>query len=301
MNQPDDSHLHKDVRPLLDQSDSARTAFLEKEMAWIPYPLADAHLERLHRISLMPRCERMPCALIYGPSNNGKTALISQFARESLGRNSDAEDQGAKTFARIVAPALADEGRLYLEILKTFSASIGRLGSSKELLKAAEFHLSGSGIQLLFIDEFQHLIAGSTQQHRACMNGLKNLSTKLRISIIGCGTEAAYNAIQSDPQLENRFFPMELPAWKFGEDFKILVTRIESRLPLRKPSMLASGAIAKLIFQRSNGLLGEIIALCKSAARHAILTSKSECIRTEEINSCGYLGPEQRRNRFLGK
>ena len=300
MSDQDNSHVHPDVRPILDQDDPTRLNFLSRDF-FIAYPLVSQHLARMHMFATMPRCERMPCGLIYGPSNSGKSALINQFSRECRGRSMEGDIHTSEPFAYLLAPPQADEARLYLEILKLFAAPIGRAGSAKELQKAAEFHLGGSGIQVLFIDEFHHFVAGTQQQHRVCLHAIKNISTKFRISIVGCGVDTAFNAIQHLPELENRFFPMELTPFKLGEDFKILLSRIEARLPLKNPSKLGESVLAKLIYQRTGGLIGEIVTMCKAAARSAITATKSECIRQEELNNCGYLGPEQRRNRFLGK
>jgi Bacterial TniB protein len=130
------------------------------------------------------------------------------------------------------------------------------------------------------------------------MNAVKNLSTKLQMTIIGCGLPTAFNALHSDPQVENRFYPMELPAWTYGEEFKRLLTSLEARLLLREPSNLSSAPSARVIHSRTGGLLGEVIALLVAASEMALQEGR-ECITGKDLSSSDYLGPEERRKRFV--
>jgi len=185
-----------------------------------------------------------------------------------------------------------------MEILTALHAPLARTSTAREVSTDAQFHLQSAGVQLLIIDEFQHFITGTRAQVRVAMNAVKNLSTKLQICIIGCGLPTAFNAIHSDPQVENRFYPMELPAWTYTEEFKRLLTSLEARLLLREPSNLSAASLARVIHTRTSGLLGEVVTLL-AAACGVVLHEGRESITAKDLAVADYLGPDERRKRFV--
>ncbi|HEM8498772.1 TPA: TniB family NTP-binding protein, partial [Burkholderia multivorans] len=48
---------------------------------WIDYPRATQALQQLERLFETPRRERMPCLLLHGDSNIGKTKITAKFRR----------------------------------------------------------------------------------------------------------------------------------------------------------------------------------------------------------------------------
>src|SRR2546423_1765777 len=74
--------------------------------------------------------------------------------------------------------------------------------------------------RMLIIDEIHHVLAGSLLQQHNFLNTIKHLSNELQIPIVGVGTREAFNALQTDPQLANRFEPVFLPRWTIGSGLK---------------------------------------------------------------------------------
>lgn len=291
-------HIHADLRNRLEFPVGSRvegSAFPE----YVPYPWAETYIAQMISFGTMGRVDRMPCGLVFGPSNNGKTKLLDQLEKRLSRLHSSLETTGRPNYLRIMAPSLADESRLCLEILASIGAPMGRISTAKELPNDAAFHLRSANIRLLLIDEFHQLITGSRQQTKVCMNTIRNISTRLQISVVGFGLQTAYNALFSDPQLENRFYPMPLSPWSYGANFKELLTRFESRLLLKEPSNLASPSLARKIHAKTAGLLGEVRSILSEATKHALENGK-ERITEETLSKCGYLGPAERRERFTG-
>ncbi len=75
------SHLHPAARQMLDLDDEQRVRALRTDR-WIDYPRATQALQRLQRLLDAPQRERMPCMLLHGPSNIGKTLIVAKFLRE---------------------------------------------------------------------------------------------------------------------------------------------------------------------------------------------------------------------------
>jgi len=107
------------------------------------------------------------------------------------------------------------------------------------------------------------------------------MSNELQIPIVGVGTREAFNAIQTDRQLANRFQPLFLPRWSIGDRLKPetdpylqLLASCECLLRLNRPSNLTRPTLALKILSLSEGLIGEVSAIVTSAAVKAIASGK---------------------------
>ena len=151
--------------------------------------------------------------------------------------------------------------------------------ASVETLYTQTLHLMRTfGVKMLIIDEFHSMFSGTARKQRDMMNTLKRLCNELQIPIIGVGTENAVNILHTDKQFASRFEVCELPAWEFNEDFLRLMMSFESVLPLKEASNLASPDMARAIFYKSKGNLGNVSRLLERCAVEAIRT------KTEKIN-----------------
>jgi hypothetical protein len=92
----------------------------------------------------------------------------------------------------------------------------------------------------------------------------------------------------------NRFVPISLPVWSEDDEYPRLLSTLEALLPLRKPSGLAEPVLAGKIFSRSEGVLGEIVAIVTRAAVGAVL-SGAEAISPQMIEKGGFIAPSDRR------
>jgi hypothetical protein len=125
---------------------------------------------------------------------------------------------------------------------------------------------------MLIIDEIHHVLVGSTNQQRVVMNAIKYLSNELQIPLVGVGTLEAVRAIQADPQLASRFYRTELPLWCMGREYRKLLASFERMLPLKRPSQLAKEPLATKLLAMTEGTIGELSTLLKSAAIYAVRT-----------------------------
>ena len=104
------------------------------------------------------------------------------------------------------------------------------------------------------------------------MNAVKYLSNELQIPLVGVGTLEAVRAIQADPQLARRFYRAELPLWRMGREYRKLLASFERMLPLQRPSQLAKDPLATKLLAMTEGTIGELSTLLKSAAIYAVRT-----------------------------
>ena len=153
------------------------------------------------------------------------------------------------------------------------------------------------GLRVLIIDEIHHILAGNLNRQRAFLNVLKYLGNELQVSIVAVGTRDAFRALQTDPQLANRFEPALLPRWEFDTDFLRLLASFERMLPLHEPSELHDTSVATKLFSMSEVYIGELSRLLASAAECAIQTGR-ERIDVLVLDKIDWVSPSERRRQI---
>ena len=75
------SHLAPSTRRQAALDDVERIRITQGDR-WIDYPRALRAREHLERLLTTPKRERMPCMIVHGDSNIGKTLILHKFQRE---------------------------------------------------------------------------------------------------------------------------------------------------------------------------------------------------------------------------
>lgn len=110
------SHLAPGIRQLLSLDDAARIRAMQRDR-WIDYARASAVLERLTRLLGTPERDRMPCLLLHGESNIGKTQIIRKFARDHPPTFDEERGVERRQIISMQMPALPDHRRFYSALL----------------------------------------------------------------------------------------------------------------------------------------------------------------------------------------
>ena len=119
------SHLAPADRHQAEFDDGARIAIIQRDR-WIDYPRAAQARERLNRLLATPQRERMPCMVLYGESNIGKTLIIRRFTRD----HPNAFDAAAGVERIPVAESQADRlGELLLP--GSCQSGVSRIGRTR--------------------------------------------------------------------------------------------------------------------------------------------------------------------------
>ena len=263
---------------------------------WIGYARAEAALAAIDDVLSFPKRTRMPNLLLVGPTNNGKTMIVEKFRRSHPPVEAiDAEVGVARVpVLKIQMPPGPDERRFFGAILEGLGMGQWSGGNLAARQNDAVRLMHANEVRMLVIDELHNILSGARNQQRRLLNLLRWLGNELQIPLVGVGTPEALRAIRSDDQLANRFEPLPLPLWTEDEAYRRLLGTLEAVLPLRKPSGLAEPALASAIFARSEGVLGEIVAIVTRAAVDAVL-SGSEAISPRLIEKSGFTSPSDRR------
>lgn len=287
-------HLHNKTFELVTNSSDLERIHSVKKYKWIGYTNALKINKKLEDLRDYPQNLRMPNLLLIGDSNNGKTAILHKFTNENESYIDEETQELKIPVLMIQSPPDPDEKRFYNSILESLFAPY-KSSEKIEMRQQRVIHLLKKvELKVLIIDEIHHLLSGTMAKQRSFLNVIKYLANELRISIVCCGTREAFNAIQTDPQLANRFEPKVLQKWKFDEEFLRLLASFERILPLKEPSFLIENSIASLILSKSEGLIGEISKVLELATILAI-ESGVEKINKNILDNIDYISPSDRR------
>lgn len=275
------AHLAASVRAQAEMDNDTRIQLLQRDR-WIDYPRANQALAQLDRLLTTPQRERMPCMVLYGDSNIGKTQVVAKFRRNHPATFDDLTGVEHQPVVAMQMPATPDQHRFYTALLFELGAPHSATASLSVLERLARELLRRIAPRMLVVDEVHHLLAGSYREQRAALNLLKFLANDLKISIVLVGTDDAMLATGTDAQTRSRFTPFEIPRWKESDEFRRLLSAFEKVLPLRRASNLAGRSIVKLILAGSDGLTGAVSNILNRAAEMSIRDG-SECISLEHL------------------
>lgn len=240
---------------------------------WVDYPRAVEARQRLERLLCMPERERMPCMIIHGVSNIGKTLIVRKFQREHPTIFDDARGVEHRKIVAMQMPATPEQHRFYSALLFELGAPHNTSAGLSTLERLARDLLRRIAPRMLVVDEVHHLLAGSYREQRASLNLLKYLANDLRLSIVLVGTDDAPIALQTDAQMSSRFTPFEVPRWRENDEFRRFLAAFGKLLPLRKASELTEREVVQFILAASAGLTGEVVRILNEAAELAIRDS----------------------------
>ncbi|WP_221412876.1 TniB family NTP-binding protein [Elizabethkingia anophelis] len=287
-------HLHPKTADIVKNSSLDERILSVKKFKWIGYTTAKSIQKKLEDLRDYPKTLRMPNLLLVGDSNNGKTVLLNRFAESNTSFIDEETQELRLPVLMIQAPPDPDEKRFYNSILESLYAPY-RQSEKIELRQQRVIHLlSKIQLKMLIVDEIHHLLAGTMAKQRTFLNVLKFLANELRICLVCAGTREAFNAIQTDPQLANRFEPKVLQKWRNDEEYLRLLASFENILPLKNPSYLIEGSLATTILAKSEGLLGEISKILELATILAI-ESGVEKITRNILENIDYIAPSERK------
>lgn len=289
-------HLGESAANMLSLTDDERIIRI-KQRRWIGYPKAKQILAKMEDLLVHPKTHRMPNLLIVGETNNGKTSLVERFGQ--LHPSYDTPDGNGLIVPvmSVQAPPTPDEGRLYSDMLELLYAPFKYSDRVEKKQHQVITLLRHINLKILVIDEIHSILAGSLNKQRVFLNVIKYLGNELQIPIVALGTKDAFRAIQTDPQLANRFEPVVLQRWSLDTEFLRLLVSFERMLPLRLPSILHQDAIAIKLMSMCEGYIGELSTLLNEAAVAAIRTGK-EKIDCKLLDELDLAAPSQRKKRL---
>ncbi len=283
-------HLLDHVRPYLDRSVEERIAYIQAPR-WIGHHVAVTAHARLAELLSRPPSLRTRGLMLLGPYANGKTMIAERFA---VGHLKAAEQQRVWVVQTREGAGLV---HFYGSILQALRAP---MGSGRDVGRKAEQidHLLQSlRPRILIFDEFHNALRGRARDVEAVLAFLRRIGRQFDISPVLIGEVAVYDFINETAEMATRFDLVAVPRWQYGEEFLALLDSLEASLPLARSSGLSDEKLAREIFQLSEGLIGEIVALVTTAAIAAV---RSGTERIRNLEALHYI-PVSKRRRALAR
>ncbi|WP_330442628.1 TniB family NTP-binding protein [Flavobacterium sp. C4GT6] len=254
---------------------------------WVGYTYALSIIDEFNILMNTPERDRMPGLLLFGPSNNGKTAILKQFLKmhpEFITKN-DEKINIPVIYFRVYK---TDEKSFFTTILDTIGSPYGIQESKSLTVNRAVHLLKKVNVKFILIDEFHNILnTANRSQQRHFLTTLKEFANEIKVPIVICGTDEARFAIDSDINVSRRFDKIELSPWQLDNDYIRLLMSFEKILPLKENSNLHNQKVAEKIYSMSRGILGETKTVIDRAAILAI-KSGTEKITFEILNSIRY-------------
>jgi GTPase SAR1 family protein len=266
-----EDHLCPEAREALQLPTPERIAFA-REDRWVGYTRAQQIIRQCDDLLIYPRSLRMPCLLIVGRANNGKSSIIQRFIQRHP-PISDASGGYGGHIAWIAMPSAPTESNFWSEVL--FSLHIAHRADKRSDLKRHEAldAMRTANTRMLVIDEMNHLTNAGKDAGKLLAE-IKTLTSAMRIPILASGTTAAIHALRSEPQLMTRFEPVSLDRWTLNTEYRRFLESYERLLPLPARSNLASRELATKIYGMAQEAIGDTVDLLKEAAAVAIEDGK---------------------------
>ncbi len=287
-------HLHKNAQAQLDLSEVERIRIIQAG-SWMALDHAKRAIERMEELLAHPRVTRMPNLLLVGASFSGKTSIIEHFRDMHLPDLDPTAECSTCPVIMVEAPFKPDISDFFSRILDALMCPYKPTSPPHEKYSQIKRLFKQLDVRVLIVDEIHHLIAGSLNRQREFRNALKSLGNETKVCIVAAGIEEAYNAFNADSQMSSRFVPMVLPKWCAGQAMGSLLATLESRMPLKLASNLASVPMMMEIDRRAEGPLGDICDLVRTAGVDAI-RKKTEQITLKQLQGLDWTPPSKRKH-----
>lgn len=265
---------------------------------WVNYSRSKQVLDSLEMLLKFPKNYRMQNLLIMGESNNGKTSIARRFLKNHQPYIATFMDEKTNTpyesvvrpVIMIQCPHIPHEKSLYYNILEQLNLPYRKTTRAEFLKQTIISAFKDMNVKIIIMDEIHHILSGSAAKQREFLNLIKYISNEAQVSIVALGTTEASFALKAERQLDTRFDKIVIPKWQYDEDFLKLLLTIEKMIPMNNPSKLAQPEISRLIFQMSNGIIGEVFKIVRLAAIKSIETGEEQ-ITVKGLKALNYVSP----------
>jgi hypothetical protein len=219
------------------------------------------------------------CLFLKGETGTGKTTILKSFAAK-YPRYETAEGTVVPILS-VTIPSPATVKSLVTKLLW----ELGDPAYDKGTMANQTIRLIGlirdCGVSLIFLDEFQHFIdRDSAKVLKTISDWLKNLILDTKIPMVLIGLPEAEAVFQFNCQLSRRFanrHNLSPFSWSddSGKEFRTFLHAIESQLPLKEESSLASNEMALRFYYASDGIVAYVMKLIRYGT-HLALKSGQE-------------------------
>jgi hypothetical protein len=248
---------------------------LQAEQIFITYPRIKKIRERIARCHMKSSRSQEPrCFMVTGESGCGKTSLAKAYRRKYPPVETENGTTIPVLYSLISAPATVKG--VTAGLLASMGEPFPGHGTITTMTPKLDTLLANCGVQLIILDEFQHLIDKDSK--RVLFNTadwLKNLIDRTGIPVVLMGLPESYQILKDHKQLRRRFSAhVNLEPFGFESDaeineFRIFLKMVDDHLPLSQRSNLYEFYTALRFFLASDGFIWKVMQIVKAAVEYA--------------------------------
>ncbi len=282
--------LQSECRTILTASKDIRVSYCFEDKHVLYDEIRDI-LTTLKDAFSRPRSERPPGFALTGPSNSGKTSTSNRFKRD-LGGAPLRRIGPHSTMPLLISkmPPRPDEARIALGLARAMGIPVIYGGRGRELSDLVLRNLAQKEVRMIIFHEFNNVRAVAAQEREVVYHFLKDLNNE-GIVVVVVGTEQTIALIQECEELVTRLRPLRLCGFACDTSFVSFLKTLETYYPLPERSGLAH--LAEEVYQRTSGVVGDVVQLINEAAAWAIRNDRP-VIDKASLAECRYIPPALR-------
>lgn len=244
------------------------------ETLLLRHPRFKALLQRFEACRLSKGKTAEPeCMMLMGPSGAGKSTLMKHY----LGRHPRTVGVHGTIVPvlEVTIPVPATVKNVATRLLYGLGDPLADRGTLDNKTIRLYRHLASCGVQLLLLDEFQHLIDRESDRVLATVSDwLKNLISETNVPVVLIGLPQSRSVLDANEQLSRRFSAQtSLDPFRWDDhagriEFCKLLKHVDRSLPFPEPSGLAE--MGDRFYAASQGLIAHVMKIIRGAAHQAI-------------------------------
>lgn len=197
--------------------------------------------------------------VLTSPSGMGKTNILKRFLRR-INQEAELRDPGAKPCIFFSLSNVTIPKDFSSTLLRSMGDSFaGRLSHSEQMVRAYDF-MDKLKIELIFIDEFSHVLLKATDPMKAFAEKfMKDLVNSSNRTIVLAGLRIIESFIQNSEELRRRFITkLRIPRFhlntKDGPEFRKFMEEVDIALPIPVEESFASERMVLAWYCMSGGI-----------------------------------------------
>jgi type II secretory pathway predicted ATPase ExeA len=216
------------------------------------------------------------CMCLVGNSGTGKSKIIQEYVTQT-------RRDGKLTVLAVTCPSRTSSKSILMRMLEALRDPAPTKGTETELERRVKLQLELHGIEVVIIDEFQHLLDPSN--HRVNMESaswVKAQINEMRLPFVLAGLPQCETILSSCDQWNRRLsrrielHPFQRARQQDTTEYLGFLKKVSDILPFTNPAFLIDGSFAARLLEVTQGRIGLIMRLIVRAAEIALVAQNRE-------------------------